>query len=321
MKENTLHIALSTDHNYVEFVSILLVSVFDNNKEFDSIHIHLLAYELSCDDIAIIKKHIPVGKGHLDVYDMGNIHELLSVSVPYTISLAAYSRLFLSSLLPEDVSNVVYMDTDSILCSSLKDLWSTNISDYFIAGVLDDVSDFSKTAIGLSKKDIYINSGFLLINLELWRKEQLERKIIKELVEHDGKIYHHDQGLLNKVCRNKILVLPINYNMVTNFYTFPYKHFKDKNPFYSLEKFNSGKKNPIFLHFTAGVANRPWMKNCKHPLKKYFLKYKSMSLFSENELQEDSRKFSLKLLAFLFYHIPILYYCLIKIRSFVLKES
>ena len=307
MKSDNLHIAISSDANYAKLVSILLVSLFENNQWASCITVHLLSNNIDEESIKLIEKHIPSDKGSLVVYDVSDIAGRLKIKVPSTIAISAYSRLFLSSLLDESIDRVIYMDVDAIVLGSLKNNQ--------IAGVLDDVALYAKKAIGLESNEAYVNSGFLLLNLKQWREEGIEAKILDYLIAHNGNVFHHDQGLINAVCIRK-MILPVNYNMVTNFFVFPYHSFKQQ-PFYSEEEMEDGKKHPIFIHFTAGVANRPWMENCKHPLKNIFLKYKTKSLYKNVPLEKDSRPMRLKLLAGLYYHCKPLYYFLLKIRSLV----
>ncbi len=317
MTNQHLHVALASDKNYAKFVSILIVSLFDNNPDFKDITVHLLSNGIDDETLNEIKKHIPQNRGYLEVYDISDIQKRLGVSVPPTISISSYSRLFLGTLVSNDIDKILYLDTDAIVNGSFFELWNLELAAYHVAGVLDDVSLYAKSAIGLKPDSIYLNAGFLLINLALWRQEGMERKILDYLLAHNGKVYHHDQGLINAVC-NKKYVLPVNYNMVTNFFVFPYSSFK-QTPFYTEEEMEDGKKNPVFIHFTAGVANRPWMENCKHPLKQIFLKYKSLSSYKNEPLAKDNRPAKLKLLAFLYYNIRPLYYLALRIRDGVKK--
>ena len=186
-----------------------------------------------------------------------------------------------------------------------------------IAGVLDDVSEYAKKMIGLSIDDIYVNAGFLLINLDLWRKENIEKQILDFLYQHHGNVYHHDQGLINAICKGRKYVLPSHYNVMTNFFVFPYSRFRKKKPFYSELEICKAKEKPIFIHFTAGVTNKPWIEGCKHPLKNLFLYYKAKTSYKDKPLRKDNRKVTLKLLSFLYYHIPFIYYAILYCRSFV----
>ena len=99
MKSDNLHIAISSDANYAKLVSILLVSLFENNKWANCITVHLLSNNIDEESIKQIERHIPCGQGFLNVYDISDINSRLKVRVPPTISISSYSRLFLSSQL------------------------------------------------------------------------------------------------------------------------------------------------------------------------------------------------------------------------------
>ena len=75
-----------------------------------------------------------------------------------------------------NLDKIIYLDCDSIIADSLEDLDNIDISDYYIAGVQDTVTNFFKTSIGLNKDDRYINAGMLVINLKKWREDKIEEK-------------------------------------------------------------------------------------------------------------------------------------------------
>ena len=147
MISDNLHIAISSDSNYAKLVSILLVSLFENNQWASCITVHLLSNNIDEESIKLIEKHIPSDKGNLVVYDVSDIAGRLKIKVPSTIAISAYSRLFLSSLLDESIDRVIYMDVDAIVLGSLKTIWSSNLENNQIAGVLDDVALYAKKAI------------------------------------------------------------------------------------------------------------------------------------------------------------------------------
>lgn len=319
MQNETLEIAIASDDVYAEFVTIALVSLLENNKSFPNIRIHLLSNAITESNIEIISNLVSSYQRLLCIYKVNDIKERLGIAVPQTISISSYLRLFLASIIPNKVNKILYIDTDAIINKSLETLWKIDLKDNLVAGVLDSVSTHAKFAIGLKSNEAYINAGFLLINLLLWRKENIEYKFLQFLLDHKGIVYHHDQGLINIICRGRKLILPIQYNMVTNFFVFPYRNYRHILPFYSEEEFLYGRENPVYIHFTAGVANRPWMKHCRHPQKQLFLDYRSKTVYAYKPLYKDNRKVSLKILSFLFYRIPCLYYFVLCIRA-SLKE-
>lgn len=53
--------------------------------------------------------------------------------------------------------------------------------------------------------DEYFNAGVMLINLQQWRKEQLEAQFLQFLSTYQ--VQYHDQDTINAVARNRILKL------------------------------------------------------------------------------------------------------------------
>lgn len=299
-----LHIALASDNNYAEFVSIVITSLFENNKSFEKISIHLLSNKISTNSIEKIKHHIP-SSGDLYLYDISNIQEQLQIKVPNTIAISAYARLFLSSIIPINISQVLYLDCDVIITNDLYNLWQKNIINYCIAGVLDTLPDNqSKLKIGLNSSDIYFNSGVLLINLDYWRKFNLQEQFINFLLENNGKVHHHDQGIINAVCTNKLILHP-RYNLTSTYLSHPYWLLnKTNNPFYSQKEVEHAIETPTIIHFTEGFYNRPWINNSRHPYASIFHKYRNMTLWSNSPLREDKRSIAVKILSWSFLNTP-----------------
>lgn len=314
MKQNSsLHIAISTDCNYLHHAVTYMKSVTDNNlHHFKNIHFHILANNLNSNDIAVIKQNISCEDIVLTVYDISDIRSRLGVHVPPTISISAYGRLFLASLIDSSIDKVIYSDIDAINTASFSDLWSMDIKSNAIAGVLDDVSLTAKNNVGLSDDAPYINSGFILINLRYWREHGLEKQFLDFLWKHNGNVFHHDQGIINAVCNDSIKLLHPKYNMVSNFFT--NKKFSIK-PFHTPQEIEEGKSAPVFIHFTPGVVNRPWVRNCRHPYKNYYLKYREMTTFDISDMPYDNRPLRLRFLSFCYFNIPPLYRLVLTLRN------
>lgn len=94
-----------------------------------------------------------------------------------------------------------------------------------------------------------------------------------------------DQGIINKTLKGKIYVLPERYNVISLDYIWGIKHMDIRNrwdsnkEFYSYKERKESLQNPAILHFVGGDMGcmRPWFKNCIHPQRNEFVKYKKMS--------------------------------------------
>lgn len=133
-------------------------------------------------------------------------------------------RCFLGSILKED--KVIYLDVDTLIDGSLEELWNLDISDKCIAGRYE-VGD-------------YLNSGVLLMNLNLIRKLKYEDKI-KNLLEN-CKFQFPDQDALNLIYKMYKTDIPKKFNILGN-----------KEPL--------NEKEIIIRHF-AGIT-KPWQGEMK----------------------------------------------------------
>ena len=301
-----LHIAFSSDNNYVAHLGVAIISLLENNRKLNIINIHVLDNNISFENKERLKE-IVSNKASIYFYELSELLGKLDkqYNIPKTISISAYARLFLSDILDENISKILYVDCDALFMDSLEKLWSIDISQNSVAGVLDHVGIQNKLKIGLKKDDYYINSGFLLINLEKWRKTNALKQMLYFIESKNGNVIHHDQGVINACFEDDILILPPHYNVMTSFFDFrdveSIKHYYGITNYYSQNDINEAKKNPVFVHFTPSFSKRPWVEGSKHPLKEKYVEYLMKTPFKTTILEKDNRPIKIKLLEKIFW--------------------
>lgn len=307
-----LHIAVASDENYARFVACLMASVIKNNSHFRKITFHLLNNGISHDSLGKIQSHLS-DRHELCIYDISDLETRLAVEVPPTIALTAYARLFMNRLIDEDIDKILYLDTDIIVVGKLNNLWETDLRNNLAGGCLDVFEGNSaKTDVGLDASDPYINSGVLLINLKLWRDERIDRKFVDFLKLHDGKVHHHDQGIINGVCKNRIVILPPQFNMHSTVFSHPYRLIvRIIQPYYDYIQFSEALTSPVVIHFTEGFYNRPWKENCKHPYRQAYKEYEDLTMWRGTPLLPDNRSAAVKILSYTFLKFPYPVYSVI----------
>ena len=155
----------------------------------------------------------------------------------------------------------------------------------------------------------YINAGVLFINLEKWRQNQIDQKFLKFLTDHKGKVTHHDQGIINGVCKERILLLHPKYNVHSTVISHPYSLIAQISvPYYTQVQHEEALKNPTIIHYTEGFYNRPWKKNCKHPLRQKFTEYNSRTPWANSRLYPDDRTSIVRSLSWIFLNMPYPFY-------------
>ena len=123
---------------------------------------------------------------------------------------ASLARLYLADLLPnEDV--VLYLDTDLLVIDNVTELFDLNLSDYYMAGVIDQGAKTNLMTPNIDvDKEHYINSGVCLFNLEKIRKDNITKKLDEYV--NTNKLFYPDQDTLNVIFKDKILFLNNKYN-------------------------------------------------------------------------------------------------------------
>lgn len=165
---------------------------------------------------------------------------------------AASYRLLLPNLL-EEYDKALYIDCDIVVRNDLSSLYSSiDLTNYYLAGVYEAVLDFQLqriVSLGCNPEQ-YINSGFLVLNLEQLRKDDMTTKFLDALkVDY---LEFPDQDVLNIVCKNRIQGLPPYYNSIRTFYLPQYK--EDFLKKYTREEWEF-VQNRGNVHYTGG---KPW---------------------------------------------------------------
>lgn len=138
------------------------------------------------------------------------------------ITTPAYYRLLIPELIT-DYDKVIYSDADIIFRMDLSELYQTNIESYYLAATRDFGLNFGDDGIkyissidGL-RQGQYLQSGFIMMNCKKMLQDKLVdqfRYLAKE------KLKYQDQDILNLTCGDKVLFLPIKYNMTDYSYYF-----------------------------------------------------------------------------------------------------
>ncbi len=172
------------------------------------------------------------------------------------VGVSAYYRLKLSSV--TTVDKMIYLDSDLVVLSDIKELWNCDTENSLIAGVEDKYSALMTCHANLADDDIYFNSGVMIMNLKKFREQNIEEKIFQKLNEENND--YSDQDVLNDICRNQILYLPLKYNLMLT--------TDDPNAFPARkDEYNQALKNPFILHY----AIKPWILSVQYS--EYWRKY------------------------------------------------
>ena len=293
-----LSVAYATDNSYAQHVAVSLYSLLSKMADDVQFDIYILANKLSDEYRRKLSCTADMFKVVIKFIDISNIEQLLPAGIDTAnLSISTYCRLFLSQLLPPTVDRLLYLDCDTLVCDSLRDLTScVDNDDWYVAGVEDTMYPNMKVGIGLDHKDLYINAGVLYINLKRWREDNLTNRFIEFINRFNGQVPHLDQGVINGVFRSGKIRLPLRYNVQAPIFAIHSYHnlkqFFDLDTFYTQMEVSDAKLNPAIIHYTSFFVERPWFRFCIHPRKKDYRSILRLTEFADAPLIDN--KISLK---------------------------
>lgn len=177
---------------------------------------------------------------------------LQGVYINERFTAAASFRLLLPNILPY-YKKVIYLDCDIIVRNSLSTLYNEiELKDNYLGAVYEATLNFQANYVNkLGLKDgKYFNSGVLLMNLEMMRKDEIVSDLIEMSNNPDSQF--PDQDALNIVCQEKVLGLSPIYNSIRTFFIPQYKtEFLRK---YNLKDWHNVQQYGT-IHYTGA---KPW---------------------------------------------------------------
>jgi lipopolysaccharide biosynthesis glycosyltransferase len=174
------------------------------------------------------------------------------------IRALAYYRLFIPDVLPAHLRRALYLDVDILVTQDIAGLWDTDLEGKPLAAVqstmvpyvssLMGVMNFAQ--LGLDPRTKYLDSGVLIFDLDLWRKERLAQKVAQYILDHRKIIRLMDQEALNAVLANR---------------------WKELDPRWNVEYPTLPGPHAAIVHFILGI--KPWHVGCQHPARDLFFEY------------------------------------------------
>jgi lipopolysaccharide biosynthesis glycosyltransferase len=140
----------------------------------------------------------------------------------YLKSKITYARLFISDYFP-NLSRCLYLDTDLIVFSDVKELYYTDLAGNITGCIRDGAIlyetdstamhvDRFRDKLGLKNPRMYFNAGVILIDLEAWRHHHIGERAVQISAEMYDVLDCLDQDILNIALEDHWLDLDVKWN-------------------------------------------------------------------------------------------------------------
>jgi len=179
------------------------------------------------------------------------------------ISIAAYFRLLFPLILPPILKRVLYIDSDIVINGSLQELWDTPLEGHAMAVVTDRNIEMQRKRLDLAEDSPYFNSGVMLIDLDLWRKENMLERGMAFATANAHVLNNWDQDVLNHLFEKRVLLVHQRWNAMSHLWGLDPAWLEARDGLNQEEQ--EAHDAPVVIHFAGGGFAKPWNYRCAHP--------------------------------------------------------
>jgi len=182
---------------------------------------------------------------------------------------AAYYRIMIPDLLGEGVKRAVYIDCDTLIVGDISPLWDMPFDGSPLLAVQDGHATISHPTVkqhfvksDLAPETPYLNSGMLVLNMDMWREEGLTRQILNYLVQHHDRVRYWDQDGINAILVGRWTPLGGEWNTRVDC-----ADVEDTD--WAIPE------GAVILHYASSM--KPWEEDARHPAVDLFRRGKALT--------------------------------------------
>jgi hypothetical protein len=175
---------------------------------------------------------------------------------------AAAYRLFMANVIGADINSIVYLDGDLLI---RREITSMHFPETIFSAYI--VEEPGKEAL-LNPR--YFNSGVFSTQLDYWRENRVEFKLLDFLDRFQNSVYK-DQDALNSVfCEKNLNPLPKELNFIVRDYSY----------------LDSLRVDPVIVHFAGHL--KPWRRFT--PNSKFVREWRDLAKLVSDDIYLESKK-------------------------------
>ena len=210
-----ISIALCTDENLVKHIGTLLYSVDENTSSFvDAYIIYDNLSEKSLKKLTALNDIFSTVKVQMVRVPDKQQEKINKISLENNgLPVTSCYRFILADLLPS-LDRIIYLDIDTLVLGDLTELWRINLEGNFIGATKDALpySDMNASQRFIFEKEMYFNSGVLLIDLNIFRECKISNKLIDFAINTVSYCRYGDQDILNYYFSGTLKLLDVIWN-------------------------------------------------------------------------------------------------------------
>lgn len=254
-----IDVAYVCNDSYAHMLATSVESMLDSKSEVDDINIFVLQHDFTEKTISDLTKLVG-DRAHIQFIKF-NIDQLKDA--PDNFDIMTYAKILIFDKLPH-LDKVLYIDSDTLIVSSLAEFYDTDLGDNY-AGVVQDQQYFGGVAdegYDVVYKNIkgWFNAGVMLLNMKKCLKDDIPSKFFYHM--KNVKHFYGDQPIFNYLFGDKIVYVGLKWNAVSIIFLEP--RYRHPASIYSDAEFQDALKAPAIVHLSGRgyvSARHPWHVN------------------------------------------------------------
>jgi len=276
-----LHVALAFDEKFAVPAYATMRSICLMTTRRKELVFHLCHPGLGKKSLGILEKLTEEFGAKIVHYDLGanNDYQHFAAILPHTkhISAVMYARMMLDQIVPSDILRLVYVDCDLLIRAPIEELILSELGGLPVGAIKEPHSlRFAHGSDAVQNHDLFdsadpfFNSGVMVMDLDLWRKNSSLQKLRE--AEKSGALARlaNDQQVLNFLFKNNWKQLDGAWNM------------------FGVSRAIEGL-DPKIVHYTG--LNKPWNMFSGLPFARVYRHVMTNDLFYSYMRQRWAQKF------------------------------
>lgn len=183
--------------------------------------------------------------------------------------VATYFKLALPEMLPQSVARAIWLDCDLLVQGDIGQLWDRDLGSRPLGAVQDAVVPLVSSrfgiarygALGIDATEKYFNAGVMVIDVNAWRRDNVQARAIDYLRRYHRSVVFWDQEGLNAALAGQWASLDSTWNHNA-----------------SVPRRKGGSGRPAIIHFAGGL--KPWRFRTSDPERGLYYEYLDRTPFS-----------------------------------------
>jgi len=269
IQRGSIILVAGTNEQYTMPLAVTLSSLLINLDSPLPVEVYILSTHLSAEAKRRLTRAV-VRRSNVNLTFITVDSDLLtSYSQVKHLTVDALLRLFSPKVLPPEIEKALYLDCDLLVLKDVTPLWQLDETgipaqaafDPAVRVVSSEWGLGNYRELGLPANSPYFNSGVMLMNLTMWRAENIGPICLDYVSEHET--HFLDQDAINAVLAGRIGVLPMTWNALVNHLRYFSRWPDDDLKRAIAPEIRDLQRSPAICHFAG--AFKPWLPGYQIP--------------------------------------------------------